>query len=414
MLSNPPDLTRFQKWHFLLWIAIGLYYFRFDNNGLVLYPHAADCLLSGKPLLPCEPLFTYPPAFAFFMIPFALMPTLLKNLLWYLLSVSVLYFSFRLCEYLTLKAFGIRFDTNRLYWFRLLSLALGLKFILAVLENQAYDHLILFFILLAVYGLMEEKDLWAASGIALAAALKVTPLLFFPYLLFRKKWKVFACGIMLYLFISFLPDFFFTAGGTEGTYFGRWVQDIVQPAIMGRQGPSASGFWQGENPLNQSLRSLVFRTAVLLDLASHFKTILYFVYTSVLLSLFLFILKTSPLKNAPVLDGSALVIGMVMLSPMSSKSHFIVLLLPYMVILAYLMTRQSQSRLLEGLLLLSFIFNSLTSKGIIGRRLSTALLLMGCITIGTLLILLIVALIAIEMTRSPERDLSILPERLNP
>ena len=408
MFSKAPNLLRFQKWYFLLWIPVGLYYWRFQAGGaggMTLYPLAADCLLSGKPLLPCAEGFTYPPAFAFFMIPFAPLPVWLRNLVWYLLSVSLLYFSFRLCEELIVKAFHLRFDQNRLYWFRLLSLALGFKFILAVLENQSYDYLIFFFVLLGISGLAEENDLLASIGIAVAAALKVTPLLFFPYLLFRKKWKVLISCAFLYLFISFLPDLFFSAAENRSGYFVRWVQEIVRPLISPQEGASALRFWEGENPLNQSLRSFVYRLAAESDLIPQFKTILYAVYLLFLFSLFFVVQKSSRLASASLLDGAALMIGMLMLSPMSSKSHFIVLIFPYMVILAYLMEREDRRGLLGPLLLVSFIFNSLTSKDLIGRRLSTFLLSMGCITIGTLLLFVMIGLIVFEMTgRREERS----------
>ncbi|MBI3804623.1 MAG: DUF2029 domain-containing protein [Nitrospirae bacterium] len=411
MLSDAPDLTRFRKWSFLFWIGVGLYYFRFIKNGLILYPVAANCLLSGQPFIPCAPTFTYPPLFAFLMIPFAPLPIGLRNLLWYILSISILYCSFRLCESLILKTFEVKFSPNQLYWFRLLSLAVGLKLILAVLENQAYDYLVFFFILLGLYGLMEKKDFSAAFGIAMAAALKVTPLLFFPYLLLRRKWKVFAWCVLIYLFVSFLPDLFFSAGETQTSYFGKWVQDIVRPALSQQETASTPHFWAGENPLNQSLRSLVYRVVVAFNLTADFKKILYAVYALFLFSLSLVLLKASRLKNPYILDGSVLLIGMLMLSPMSSKSHFIVLILPYMTVLAYLLTQQNQSRVLGALLALSFILNSLTSKDLIGRTVANFFLLIGCITLGTLLLLILISFIVVEMAwrHDPNRIVTLPP-----
>lgn len=395
-LFDLPDPKRFQKWTFLFWIAVGLYYFRFAKNGLVLYPLGGECLLAGKPLLACAPTFTYPPIFAFIMIPFAFLPMALRNLLWYVLSVSVLYVSFRWCEALIVDTFGIRFDENRRYWFRVLSLALGLKFILAVLENQAYDYLVFFFLLMGVDGLMAGKDLRAAFGIATAAALKVTPLLFLPYLLYRKRWKVFAGCLVIYFIISFLPDLFFSGGPAQTTYFGKWVQEIVQPAVAAKD-DAAPHFWEGENLLNQSLRSLVYRIVSALEITPHFKNLLYAVYGSLLLSLYLMIRRSGRLERPFLFDASALMIGMLMLSPMSSKSHFIVLLLPSMAILAYLMTRPRRSDLLGPLLLASFMINSLTSKDLIGRPLANFLLSIGCITIGSLILLAGIGLVVFEM-----------------
>jgi len=91
--------------------------------------------------------------------------------------------------------------------------------------------------------------------------------------------------------------------------------------------------------------------------------------------------------------GSVVLMSMVLLSPMSSKSHFIVLLLPYMAVVGYLLTHRDAWRAIVPLLIASFAFNTLTAKAIIGRELSTRMLFLGCITIGTLLLVVLVGLI---------------------
>lgn len=383
---------------YLLWGAVALYYFRFIRrpDGMTLFPRAADCFLLSKPLSACAGSFTYPPVFAFFMIPFALMPMWLRNLIWYAISVSVLFGSFRIAEYLVLKTMRVRFEAE-ISWFRFLSFVLTVKFIFAVLENQSYDFLILFFVLVGLYGLVEEKDEVAALGIALAAALKATPLLFFPYLLVRRKWKAFSECTLMYLLLSFLPDLFFSAAG-QNSYFGRWIQDDVAPSLFGGGNASSPRFWEGENQLNQSLRSFVYRLVERAGLSPHFSGILFAVDVLFLLSMLFILLKSSRRRTPYVLDGSALLVGMLMLSPMSSKSHFIVLVLPNMLILAYLMNALTPSlgRIVGWLFIISFVFNSLTSRGIVGSALSSVLLSIGCVTIGTLLIFIDLGLIAFE------------------
>src|SRR5215468_1860127 len=56
--------------------------------GLSLYLEAAQCMLRGMPLQSCDPTFTYPPIFAFVMIPLIPLPLVLQNLIWYLMTLG--------------------------------------------------------------------------------------------------------------------------------------------------------------------------------------------------------------------------------------------------------------------------------------------------------------------------------------
>ena len=391
----------------LLAIAIALYYLRFIKNDLTLYPLGARCLLANQPLLECAPTFTYPPFFAFVMIPFAGLPLWAAHLEWYALSIAGLLLSFRLCETLALRTFGVELEERRRYWLRLLAFVLSLKFMLAVLENQAYDFLILLFLLIGIHGLVERKALQAGAGFALAAALKLTPLLFFPYLFFRKRWRVGVIALACYLVASLLPDLVFAVSGREDGYFITWVQQIIHPAVSSDAGGTSAAnprFWEGTNPLNQSLRALVYRIAVALDLAAQFPTMLLATYAPFAACLFLIVRRASGLERPWALDVAVLMIGMLMLSPMSSKSHFVVLLLPSMLIAAYLLIQERPNPAMLPLLIVSFALNSLTSKDILGKQLSTTLQYMGAITIGTLLVLVMIGMIVWRIVKERERN----------
>ena len=99
-----------------------------------------------------------------------------------------------------------------------------------------------------------------------------------------------------------------------------------------------------------------------------------------------FLLRSSALKESYAMDGSLLLIAMLMLSPMSSKSHFVVLILPYMVVTGFLLKKDGFPRILAFILCLSFALNSLTSRSILRNPMAILMLNMGCVTIGTLLI----------------------------
>jgi hypothetical protein len=85
---------------------------------------------------------------------------------------------------------------------------------------------------------------------------------------------------------------------------------------------------------------------------------------------------------------------MLLLSPMSSKSHFVVLMLPFMVITAYMMTDQ---RLRTGLILtsvLSCALNNLTSQDLVGRQLAVMAGYWGSVTLGTITLALAIGYLA--------------------
>jgi len=354
---------------------------------MTLFPLAANCMLQGKAIGTCAPAFTYPPVFAFFMIPFAPLPMWTRNLLWYAALVGATWLSFRLCERLTRMAFPGRWQQQELVRMRFLAVALSLRFILSVFENQAYDGIVFLFLLLGLEGMANGRNIQSSAGFGMAAALKATPLLFFPYLLLRGRVKLFIACVVVYLGVSFLPDLFFTPKGAPQGYFGTWLNDIAGGAL--KSTVASQGMWfEGTGVLNQSLRSLVFRSSTGLGYPEHFHTILTAAYIGYLCLTLVLLLGSARLVNPYLLDGSVLVVGMLMLSPMSSKSHFVALMLPYMALSAYAIREQRMRWIGGGVLAMSFALTSLTSKGLLGRDLGDIALYAGCVTMGTLVLLI--------------------------
>ena len=124
---------------------------------------------------------------------------------------------------------------------------------------------------------------------------------------------------------------------------------------------------------------------------------LYTAYATLLVLICYILFKSSKLESPYVLDASVLVVGMLMFSPMSSKSHFVVLIIPNMVIAAYLVRQKSFRSLLVYLTFISFALSTLTAKDILGRKLAVAMLHMGCVTMSALLLLPIIAIIVLDM-----------------
>ena len=371
---------------FALAIGVALYYFRFTlhPDGMTLYPMAADCMLNGQPMGSCSPGFTYPPLFGFTMIPFVFLPMWARNVLWYAVLIAATWGSFRLAELLVCQLPGIQLDKTELTRFRVVSLMLVLNFVLANFENQAYDVLVLLFLLIGLAGLTREGSVWSTIGFGVAAALKATPLLFFPYIFFKKGWKLFTLCVACYLTLSLLPDLVLKVENGLTTYYGNWIRQVaLQPFLAGDSG-GMPRFWEGENDLNQSLRALVYRITLGLDIQQHFVLMLYGTYSLCLIYMLWVFSRSFRLHNHVVFDGSLLIIMMLLFSPMSSKSHFVALMLPFMVLTGYMM---SDSQLRSGLIfasVLSCALNNLTSKDLVGSQLSGIAGYAGSVTLGTI------------------------------
>jgi hypothetical protein len=200
--------------------------------------------------------------------------------------------------------------------------------------------------------------------------------------------------VLCYLTLSLLPDLFLSVEDGLTTYYGNWIRQVaLQPFFAGDSG-GMPRFWEGENNLNQSLRAFVYRITLGMQIQQYFIPVLCGVYGLCLVYMLWVFSRSFKLQNHVVLDGSLLVIGMLLLSPMSSKSHFVVLMLPFMVITAYMMTDQ---RLRMGLILtsvLSCALNNLTSQDLVGRQLAVMAGYWGSVTLGTITLALAIGYLA--------------------
>src|ERR1035441_9553407 len=126
-------LRQYGPWVGLV-VAAAAYFPRFakDAVGMVVYPQAADCVLQGAPLRQCAELFSYPPAFAFLMIPFAPMPMGVRVVVWYVISVAATVGCFAISEKLVLRLLPGDWSEQDLAWLRIATIILSLKFVLAV------------------------------------------------------------------------------------------------------------------------------------------------------------------------------------------------------------------------------------------------------------------------------------------
>ena len=257
------------------------------------------------------------------------------------------------------------------------------KLILAVFENQAYDALVLVGVLLGLAALSQNRPLAAGAGLALAAALKATPLIFLPYLLWKRYFAAAAAFVLVYALASLLPDLLFAPAGGPG-YFSTWLGEVAGPALGINPAGAPFAFWDGANILNHSLRGAV---ALNVDEAHHRG-----LFEAALASAdgcFMVVVAVSPRRLQSIaIDGSLLLIAMLMLSPMTSRSHYVELLLPYMTLLALNWRDQHTGRQGRAVLLTSFALVTLAGNDAVGQAFTVWAYRHSAMVLGTLVLLI--------------------------
>lgn len=381
-----------QRWHWVaLTVAAAAYYPRFVHpGGMLLYRHAAECMWTQQVLQVCDRGFTYPPVFAFVMLPFVTLPMWLAVLLWYLITLACTVLSLQLCKRLALHQIGGPWYGRDLRCFEVLAFMLSLKFILAVYEDQAYDLLVLPFTLFGIWALGARRDIAAGAALAVAAALKVTPLIFLPYLLFKRRFAAAAVFAVVLLATSFLPDAIFTPSGADvrgGGYFITWIREVAAPGLFEDAAATPYAFWDTANPFNLSLRGML---ALIVDQTSYqdnFVSILRIVqllFVAVVGTLFLLALGWEMIA----LEGALLIIAMLMLSPMSGRGHFVQLTLPYAVLIAACIKDHRTRWLGIGVLGVSFLLCTGIPRDIVPRSWTEFMRMHSDIAWGTLVLLI--------------------------
>jgi glycosyl transferase family 87 len=132
-----------------------------------------------------------------------------------------------------------------------------LKFILAVFENQAYDSLALVCIVFGIFELVRGRTVLASASLATAAALKITPLIFLPYLLLKRRYVGAAVFVVVVVFLTLLPDIL--EPPKQSRHVTTWMREVVLGPFFSDPHDIALQFWVATTTLNQSFRGAVAR-----------------------------------------------------------------------------------------------------------------------------------------------------------
>jgi hypothetical protein len=382
---------------------------RHDSEWDEVYVRAARHLLAGQHLYipPAESAgYVYPPFSALLAIPFTWLPHGAARAIWYALNVlciiGLIGWAWRLSG-------GQKLEEGGVGWREHLVMVLGLvcasRYIMDCLAHQQVD-LVVGALLLGGCLLLSRSRSWsAATAFGLAAAIKCTALLWFPYLILRGRWRAAVWLVVVAVGVNLLPDLV-KRPQWGGCWLGEW-SSLLAPM---RSADSVPGTWTSAIIYNQSLAGLANRwcctdyvwTEDDCDVANRpdpasprtVKLLLYGAELGLVLLVLLVAGIRRPEQTAPGADGmpdrtvieySIVLLMMLLLSPMSSKPHFCTMFLPAFC-LARLAIFRAQ-RWCWFTLIVAIVAGTITQKGLLGERWSSLFLWWGGVTWSALFLL---------------------------
>ena len=290
--------------------------------------------------------FTYPPFMAALGLPFAAMPKTVARLAWYAANVACLVLLWRGAW--TLSGGGGA-GGRKEHVIAGLGLACGLIYALSNMDHQQTDLLVSAMLIGGVLALARGRDLTAAALFGVSAGMKCTALLWIPFLLVRGRWKAAVVVAAVAVGINLIPDLiarpaagspwmvawfgrFLTPMAGAGYYPGRWFAWILDnQSIAG-----AATRWTTMTWTWSSLSGVEILDRSRVPGARLIQLVVYAVEAGLLFAALAIVRRPQPVEGSKTsreaVEGSIVLMMMLLLSPMSSRPHFSTMFLPGLIL----------------------------------------------------------------------------------
>jgi hypothetical protein len=229
----------------ILCVLAIFYAYRCANNGhdFEVFVYAGGKLIHGqniyKPPFVQNLQYYYSPLFALLLAPFSSLPIIVPQILWIFLSYFLLYRIWILCaEYFDTSTFT---NQQKLVWF-IISLLLSIRFILIDIGYVQMTTFLLCATLQSMKWIKDGRYISGAALLALAINIKLLPLAFVFYLLYRSNYKAAFLTVLFYVLYLFIPAIYL-GWDKNMSLIHEWFA-IINPAnkewtIEAEDGPSS-------------------------------------------------------------------------------------------------------------------------------------------------------------------------------
>jgi len=368
-----------------------------------VYVAAGREMMAGKDIFSAGFGYAYPPFVAMIAAPLSLVPAWLSKLLWFAGSaiglVVMVTASWRLAGGVPLNRTALLAKGE--FFSLLCGLAINLGFILNAFAHQQTDVIIGGLVMAGALLLRDQRDLRGGSLVGLAAAFKATPLLWSPYLLLRGRWASAAAVMIVAIAVNLLPDAV-VPSPRGGWWLGMWFNDFI---LTTQAFDAPLGLWASAIEYNQSLGGTLQR---LINSKLVFDPIIAFVPRPILgpvslkvvaYSSFILLITISVIAANRARRGATFAVGlpdresyefslvlilMLLLSPMSGRTHFVILLLPTFCLVRF--TAAVGDRLTAFILAAVALLVLPPYRYLVPANIHGALLWAGATTVATLLL----------------------------
>jgi hypothetical protein len=357
---------------------------KFNGDWDVTYLPEAKNLWHGRSIYHQGDGYIYPPFPALFSLMFTYLPGILPKLAWYAVTVACFIF---LCRWAWCLAGGPPLQGRQMakpieQVAFILALIPGATYAFNCISHSQTDILIGFWILAGCVAFIRGRSLLAATLFGLAAAMKGPALIWFPYLIARRK--PLAAGWMLLVFVgvNLVPNLV-RPSDRHSLLLNDWAHDYLLPKQTANVYPDV---WFSES--NQSVLGCVTRWTTtrwewrgptyeqripLKQPASPatVKAITLSIYAVLAIILATVLgwwprpLDRTPGSMRPGLEFSLVAILMLAFSPMAAKAQWGILMLPGFCVARLCITRRNPG------LIFCFIFGWLawlSSQNFLGRN----------------------------------------------
>lgn len=358
-----------------------------------VYIPAAARLWNGEPLYRDVENYLYPPLASFLAIPWLFLTPLAGRVAWYAVNATAIWTILRtgwsLADGTTNNDHESRGWTS---W--VAGLACGGVFLQNSWSHQQTDLVIAALQVAGILMMVRGRDYATGACFGLAAALKCTPLLWLPYLIYRGRFIASGMMVTVVVAVSLLPD------AVNQPPSGTWISRY-SVLLSGHGGTAHMGIW-GTDPLyNQSLAGASLRLLAVegqkdekgLHGVFHPERISPESQQRIVMALVALLLLTTLVcagrpgwvaGAALPWEGSIVLLLALLMSPMSGPAHFGVMVIP-----GFLLARRAQDDWsCAGFVAVTVLLGLMNAKDLVGPIAYSYALLYSTVTLASLVLLI--------------------------
>jgi hypothetical protein len=278
---------------------------------------------------------TYPPFQALIALPMAWLPHFLSRLAWFGVQAVALVVLWKLSWRIS---GGKRLEGAELA-ILVLGLSAGMRYVQGTFGHEQSDILIDALLVAGCFAWQWGRDISAATMWGIAAAFKGPPLIMAPYLAWRGRWVAAVWTVGLAIALNLVPDVVHRA--PQGIWLQEWYARIIKPTS------GNIGQWYVDVTINQSIAGAAHRFFTThwniadgklntpydknVVPARDLKLLVYAIEGALLIAAAWGLGRPMRPPASPAragLECALMFILMLLLSPMSHKTHFGILMLP--------------------------------------------------------------------------------------